>query len=261
MAVLIALVMMMAGARPAVAAEVGADVDIVGLKLGMTADEAIAALRAHNPGFSLHELSLDVTIADSNRKPLKVARYVKEVRGIWDQGVKGHNLNAPLWKDQIVVIFAPPPADHRVQHIRRIVRYHPGKGPDFDGVVNSIAQKYGEPTQSRKQSKTSLMQLWLHGGKRLSDTQYLNWFNRSKISIDLDRPGTEGGTQIEDSRHLGVYLVAHGHGLFTLGSILSESKKTMNERNEATRVMANAALDAHEAKLRQETKGRKGPAL
>lgn len=234
--------------------------DIVGLRLGMTQAEALAALRAHNPNMRITESPLDVTINDSNRRPLKVTRYVKEVRGIWGQGSPGYQHGGEMWQEQIVAVFAPPPAAHRVQYVRRIVRYTPEKGSAFDDVVASAAQKYGKATHARKQGN-SLIQLWLYDGEQLTDTQFLNWFNTSKIGIDLTQPGREGGTQVEESRHLGLNLVSYGHGVQMMGAVLAESKTTMNQRNEATRALANAALEAHEAKLRGEAKRREAPKL
>lgn len=239
--------------------------EIVGLKLGMTMEQALAALRAHNPAFQLSTLSTDVTIADSNRQPLKVTSYDKELRAAWRQGVKGYTPGA-LFQEQIVAVFAPPPADHRVQYVRRVLRYQPGQGPAFDGVRASITEKYGKAPYIAGKQGSSVTQFWYDGGsdgKRLAEPPFTIAYRRLRVNLgnDLRQPGTEGAPAITNSRHLGVLLVPNGHGLYMMGALLSESKETTEERNEATRVMANAALEAHEAKLRGEAAKRQGPAL
>lgn len=234
-------------------------VDIVGLKLGMTRDEAVAALQAYKPQFQLSEMPIDVTIPDSNRRPFQVTSYVKELRAIWDQGVKGYEPGA-LWKEQIVVVFSPPPREHCVQYIRRVVRYNPGQGPALEGTIVAIAQKYGPAAHTQVQGN-SVIQLWLPGGESLTDTEFLQWFNKSRIGGDLRQPGAEGGTAIQNGRHLGVYVVPYGQGISMLGFVLSESQSTMNLWREETRKMAEAVLEEHEAELRQETGQRDIPQL
>ena len=107
------------GPDPA-AATGGSGPDVVGIRLGMTQAEAVAAIRAYNPRLAMQEHTTEITIQDSNRQPLTVDRYVSEVWADWNKSVRGYRNGEPI--EKLVVVFASPPAAHRVQYVERDIR-------------------------------------------------------------------------------------------------------------------------------------------
>lgn len=265
-------------AEPAVA-----EVDIVGLRLGMTPQEAQAALKAHNPRLRSSEHRANITIKDSNGRDFKVGTYLRAIEAAWGHGVPGYNPRDDP-SEKIVLQFAPPPAEPRLEHIAREVTYPPGKGPAFDALLGALRDKYGEATHSR-QTGTSLVQLWQYTGGSLSEQQFGEWSNKSGIMRSLESArGTfhalsskppeaprvgDGGTLLiygstailNPGLNLGIVSTRHGHSAFVLRAMLADDKlKTLQNRAD-TWAMGKAALDRHEQKLRGEEMERQVPRI
>jgi hypothetical protein len=115
------------------------EVDIVGLRLGMTIDEAQQAIRAHNP---------DLTI----QPPVQnVIRYRVGNKTHTSDPFVSHIQSAPgtKQKESIYVWFSAPPGEPRAIAIRR-------SHSDFEPPIprsnyhQALLDKYGEPSATQK---------------------------------------------------------------------------------------------------------------
>lgn len=166
--------------------DVAPDVDVVGLRLGMTPDEAMAALAAYNPDLRVTTVSTDITMRDSRRENVTLANYLGEIRADWQYGAEGWQRNDH--QEHISVVFASPPAEPRAIQIRRYIRYVPGHGPGYLGVVAAIDGKYGEATNA-KDSDQSVMRLWQYDGWRLSYNLFGKWLMELGGTVSRHGPG------------------------------------------------------------------------
>ena len=258
--------------------------DVVGIRLGMTRDEAVAAIRAYNPRLAMQEHTTEITIQDSNRQPLIVDRYVSEIWGDWNKSVQGYRNGEPI--EKVVVVFASPPAEHRVQYVERDIRYVSNDGPASDALVASIRDKYGDPTRTTSDGRTLL---WQYGAPRLNANQFGRWVGSSEVTgrrtnyayrspmfptvspdmpknvLQMNSDGISfrfgGQEHVDAGRSLGVHVTPHGQGTSHFRTLLTEGVMAIGSTRYATQQMANAALEAHEQTLRQAALERKGPAL
>lgn len=121
-----------AAAAPAPAAAPVA-VDIVGLKLGMTADEIKRGLHAHSAAMNLDETRGIVNnVSATDYLSWIVARLPK---------------GAPAGSsDAIGVHFPPPPSAHRAIFIERFTGFQAGAYPLWDTVRTALERKFGPPS-------------------------------------------------------------------------------------------------------------------
>lgn len=113
------------------------EIDIVGLKLGMTQNQVIAALKKHNK-------DLDIKIREFKRTSAqrKQGAYLPDhVQGI----VAKIGLNRPY--DRITIWFSVPPSNNAVNKIDRWVAF--AEDILTDTVVTALKEKYGTPTSER----------------------------------------------------------------------------------------------------------------
>ena len=262
----------------------GAGPDVVGIRLGMTQAEAVAAIRAYKPGLAIQEHTTEITIQDSNRQPLIVDRYVSEVWGDWNQSVRGYRNGEPI--EKLVVVFASPPAAHVVQYVERDIRYVSNDGLAPDVLLASIRDKYGEPTRASSEGRTLL---WQYGAPPLNASQFRRWVGSSEVTgrrtsaayrspmfptvgpdmpknvLQMNEDGISfrfaGQEHVDAGRSLGVHVTPHGQGTSHFRTLLTEGVMAIGSTRYATQQMANVALDEHEQALRQAALKRKGPAL
>lgn len=261
----------------------GAGADIVGLELGMTQAELLAAIRSHNAALNLMEHTSEIVIRDSYKKPFKVAAYVAEVQAFWDPRAKGYKPSDP--RQKISAVFTGPPNEHRVESIQREVRYvDTSTYPGFDSLVESLIGKYGPADFSDRRSSTTQM-LWLLDGQSLTDQQLgrltgaaLNTSNNHSTRyhlypvIDETLPPnvlsiSDGGTTIrhgnaqyvEGGRFLAVRIVQQGAGVNFMLAVLQDSMMKIGKARGATAKMARAALARHEQQEQDAVQQRPGP--
>lgn len=250
--------------------------DVIGLEIGMTKDEVIAAIKAHDPRVRIDEHPVKIVVYDSNRQQLEVGSYVKAIQ-VWighGQGIEGFNLyEEPT--ERIVVYFSPPPAEHRVEFIGREVTYPVGKGPDFDVAMQSIIQKYGEPAEKLDQRSGPaqigpVTQFWQQSGPSLKGQQFVRFSNKSGIMAPLSLktgnfhpvggqrpPVTEDRTGLS----LGIMVNKQGHLVHMMRFMLSADKQTIEQNQAATWDLGVAALQQHEQKVLGAAQQRGGPKL
>lgn len=247
-------------------------IDIVGLEIGMTQEEVIAALKAHDPRIQFSEWSVKIVAPDSNRQLLEVGSFVNGMTAGLAHGIEGFNyLEEPT--EKIVIYFSPPPAEHRVEFIGRELSYPTGKGPDFNITMQSIAQKYGTPTSQRDTAASGLfIQFWQEGGTSLNGQQFVRYSNKSGILAPLNfkagqyhsvggpRPPVSDDT-IGQSLGIMVNINREGQRVQMMRFMLADDKKTVEQNRAVTWDMGNAALQQHEQKLRGAAQQRQGPKL
>ena len=125
---------LLAGTSVRASAESGAP-DIVGLRLGMTVDEAREAIRKYNPDLKIQppvEKVLQYRVGNETRKTEPFVSYLFAVSG-------------KKQKDDIYVYFSLPPGEPRAVAIRRM---HNNFDPPIARATyyEALVDKYGEPS-------------------------------------------------------------------------------------------------------------------
>jgi hypothetical protein len=105
-----------------------------GIRLGMTMDEAKAAVAAHQP---------PMTIVGSTMAPVP-GQSVKTFTAAVYANTYTHN--RPLDFEAFEIFFPPPPAPSRVVGIRRVMGFSPEKAPTQEYLQTSLREKFGGPT-------------------------------------------------------------------------------------------------------------------
>jgi hypothetical protein len=120
-------------AAPAVASP---NIDIVGIRLGMSTDEVKRALQAHAPGMRLDEARGIVNnVAATDYLSWIIARSAQ---------------GAPAGSgDAIGVHFPPPPNAHRAIFVERFTGFQPNQFPLYDTLRQALMRKYGSPSLER----------------------------------------------------------------------------------------------------------------
>lgn len=126
-------------------------VDIVGLRLGMTLDEATEAIRKYNPELKIQppvRKVLQYRVANETRKTEPFVSYLFAVSG-------------KKQKDDIYVYFSLPPGEPRAIAISRM---HNNFDPPIlrDTYYKALTGKYGTPaaTETDKQGAESRRMYW-----------------------------------------------------------------------------------------------------
>ncbi len=171
--------------------------DVIGLRLGMTAQEAKAVLQRHDVMMRIQEqYSQFPQVANS--------RYLHRVSAISNTG------------EQVVMEFAPPPRESVVVRLTRTTKYAIGARPTLVKTQQALRQKYGTPTIENNRTRMH-MSFWLHDGRgnkitSASAVQAQRCTQASRVSIDhLMVSQQQGQAMIDCGASLDIQLGTIGN--------------------------------------------------
>lgn len=104
--------------------------DIVGIKVGMPAEQAVRLLRKQNPDFAMHQEHIEFANLDESSTWL-----------VWGQ----QSSTSGSQMEEIDVGLALPPHPSVVNEIIRYVLFPAGEQPTIASVLESLSTKYGVP--------------------------------------------------------------------------------------------------------------------
>ena len=113
------------------------NVDIIGIKLGMTLDEVKRAVQAHSPAMQISENNGII-----NNQP--ATAYMSWLIARAPKGAPAGS------SDAIGVHFPPPPNSHRALFVERFTGFHVGQQPLYDAVKDALIKKFGPPSALRE---------------------------------------------------------------------------------------------------------------
>ena len=113
------------------------NVDIVGIRLGMTLDEVKRAVQTHSPGMRIDEQNGIINNAPATA-------YLS-----WLIAKSGKGAPAGS-TDAIGVHFPPPPNAHRAFFVERFTGFLHGQQPLSDAIKEALVEKFGPPSAVRE---------------------------------------------------------------------------------------------------------------
>ncbi len=143
--------------------------DVIGLRLGMTAPEANMVLQRH-------DVTMQIQEQYSQLPRVSNSKYLHRVSAISATG------------EQVVIEFAPPPRESIVVRLTRTTQYAQGARPSLIKTQQALRQKYGTPTLENNRRRMHVS-LWLHDGRgnkitSPSAVQAQQCTQASRVSID-----------------------------------------------------------------------------
>lgn len=153
---------LLAGAAPATAAP---DWDIVGIRLGMSPEQARAALSAHAPKAELGESRRQFSFNDGVRQQQLpdflgaiTARLGAATSALARPGASGN-------AETLEVMFSAPPMEQRVIRVIRTLVLQDDP-PPMERALASVTQKYGKPPRMREANNgRGVVARWVEPGK------------------------------------------------------------------------------------------------
>jgi hypothetical protein len=112
------------------------EMDMVGIKLGMTEEEAASALAKRYPNAKRTPVKVEWT------SPIKTS-FTGGLLSVTADSLSGQNAAKPI--DNIVVFFASPPSEHRVIAVHRTADFLRGAEANRSGTYTALESKYGPP--------------------------------------------------------------------------------------------------------------------
>lgn len=122
--------------------------DVVGVKIGTSLDEALRALKAHNPKLVVVQKHVQ-TFSRADNKPHPVLH-------IFATGER------PRAVEQIYLTTSLPPGQH-VVHVDRTVTYQISDAPTVVTTLAALRSKYGEPSSGISDTPNNRQLLWIVG--------------------------------------------------------------------------------------------------
>lgn len=199
--------------------------DIVGLKLGMSPDEARAALKAHDATMKIADLA-------SWRAQPGVPASIAKIRGCSSAVPDG-----PC-KDEIVVTFGH--LSKKALFVTRVLKV--GNGVLHQAAVDSLIQKYGQPTF--RGSPNSLLWTYTAAGAPVGNTECAV---SAQSPIESVTPKPQCGTATSANILAGPGALASEIHVATY-----EGQRLVDER-----ALLVAAVKAHQEEIERAAKGNK----
>lgn len=124
--------------------------DIVGIKVGMTIQEALAALKAHAPNFRLKPESIKYDVVANPMTYGIWATSPNIYNGdnpVYDKVYKGASTERlPTDSEQFYFLLAMPPNRPTVSKVTRFIRWSLNTAPHQDTLASDLIKKYGTPS-------------------------------------------------------------------------------------------------------------------
>ncbi len=129
------------------------DVDVIGLRLGMTKDEAMAAIAAHSKDLNVSAMYGN-GLFDKTGKEIVGTEQLIEIAATRATHMKN--------RETIYVDYPFAPNPEKVMFIGRIDEYFGDNQLSLDVVKSAIIRKYGEPTLAAKGTR-GISMVWVFG--------------------------------------------------------------------------------------------------
>lgn len=177
--------------------------DIVGLRLGMTEQEAVAALQAHAPSARISKTMRRYSYRDGVRQ-LSSPEHLHVLKAASSSGAQ----------DIVTVVFSSGPAEQRVIGIDRLVELP--APPLVEQLLQQLTAKYGDPLfRSAHNAPPTTSVMWAEPGKptcwRLTPATVVIGFGETSV---LQQMGTaqKRGIAPRDLSQCGYAVSAQLHG-------------------------------------------------
>jgi len=143
--------------------------DVIGLRLGMTAQKTKLALQKYDVTMRIQEQY-------SQLPGVPNSRYLQRISAISNTG------------EQVVMEFSPPPREPIVVRLTRTTKYAGGARPSLVATLQALRQKYGVPTMESNKSRM-YTSFWLQNrtGNKItpaSAVQAQRCIQASRISVN-----------------------------------------------------------------------------
>lgn len=139
------------GARPSGEMDAGAlksareTIDIVGVRIGFSPEEALKALNTHNPRLKIEKRQAQV-FSRADNKPHPVMYFLAT-----DE--------RPRAVERIFLTASLPPG-RRIVHVDRVVSYRIDNAPTVTATLEALRAKYGEPSPGQRDAPDVRKLVW-----------------------------------------------------------------------------------------------------
>ena len=155
---------------PATTAKIAAAagyVDIVGIKLGMPAQQALDLIKADNPAFNTQLQKRDVDLQYATTRVHSTGPKKQWVFAIESTTA----LNDPGGGESIEADLTLPPTTQVVDYVSRSVTFPKNATPTVDNVIAGLKKKYGAPTLLQPIGSPQLRWIFDSQGQLLTEAQ------------------------------------------------------------------------------------------
>jgi hypothetical protein len=133
------------------------DIDVIGLKLGMSQEQVVSALKKHNKDFNIRPTEHKAQRSGSKMDPLMAWREAAKASSFSNEvspdKIPDHlismsantNGSGGNTKESLQIEFSKPPLNNVVKHISRRVGLGPN-GTLKTTILTALTKKYGAPT-------------------------------------------------------------------------------------------------------------------
>lgn len=216
--------------------------DINGLHLGMTPDQALAAIKGSYPAMR----TTTTKLPDGKD---------------WIYHIASDNAqNCSTGCDSIDILFNYPPNAQQVVGIRRTIKSAANKQPTVDTVLASLRAKYGKELPNHLSGPAVFAWAWDETGQPVIPQGPSNWSPADCASVSLTPPG---GTRVSDllpqfTRNLcsrGVYLRVQLDSFTVQGTlVVDQIFMSLGDESLATRdtIASQQALEDGQAAQQQQ---------
>lgn len=122
--------------------------DVVGVKIGTSLDEALRALKAHNPNLKVRDKHAQI-FSDADNKPYPVLYFL----------ATGER---PRAMEQVYLTVSLPPRQ-RIVHVDRTISYRKSEAPTVEATLAALRSKFGEPIPGIRDDVNNRQLIWQVG--------------------------------------------------------------------------------------------------